>query len=576
MASPSISLSFLFICVLFLGKGVHQLEASHHIFARYQTSPKIFHKSLINQAYRTGYHFQPPKNWINGPMVYKGIYHFFYQYNPKGAVWGNIVWGHSTSTDLVNWTPHKPAIFPSQQADIKGCWSGSATILPRGKPMMLYTGVDSQLRQVQNLAMPKNLSDPYLTEWIKYRKNPVMAPTPKNKINASAFRDPTTAWLGPDKMWRVLVGSRVNKLGLAILYKSKDFEHWALAEKPLHSAEATGIWECPDFFPVKIDGNEGLDTSARGKKVKYVLKNSLDETKHDYYTIGTYDAVKDEYFPDKGMIEGDSGLRYDYGKFYASKTFFDSEKQRRVLWGWANESSNVKDDVQKGWAGVQAIPRNVWLDKSRKQLLQWPIKEIEKLRGNQVKWPSKILEGGSKLEVTGVTAGQADIEVGFEVSHELEKVEVLKEKWYNPQLLCSKKSASVRGGLGPFGFLTFASNTLSEYTAIFFRIYKHHKKHKVLMCSDQSRSSLNKYNDNTTYGVFVDLDPAREQLSLKSLIDRSIVESFSGGGKAVITSRVYPTQAIDNQIKLFVFNNGTSSVKITYLNAWSMKKAQIS
>ncbi|KAL5856477.1 hypothetical protein ACOSQ3_003935 [Xanthoceras sorbifolium] len=369
--------------------------------------------------------------------------------------------------------------------------------------------------------------------------------SPMNKINTSAFRDPTTAWLGLDKMWRVLIGSTVNKLGLVILYKSKDL-HSTLARKPLHPAEGTGTWK--------------LDTSARGKKVKYVLRNNLDETyKHDYYTVGTYDAVKNKYFPDKGMIEGDSGLRYDYGKFYASKTFFDSEKHRRIL---------------RGWAGVQ----DGWLDKCGKQLLQWPIKEIEKLRGNQVKWPSKILEGGSKLEVTGVTAGQlsADIVVEFEVSHELKKVEVLKEKQYNPQFLCSQKSASVRGDLGPFGFLTFASNTLSEYTSIFFRIYKHNNKHKVLMCSDQSRSSLNKYNDNTTYGAFVDLDPAREQLSLRCLIDRSIVESFGGGGKAVITSRVYPTQAIDNQIKLFVFNNGTSSVKITFLNAWSMNKAHIS
>ncbi|KAK1567298.1 hypothetical protein Q3G72_010533 [Acer saccharum] len=96
------------------------------------------------------------------------------------------------------------------------------------------------------------------------------------------------------------------------------------------------------------------------------------------------------------------------------------------------------------------------------------------------------------------------------------------------------------------------------------------------MCSDQSRSSLNKHNDNTTYGAFVDLDPAREKLSLRRLIDQAIVESFGGGGKVVILSRVYPTLAIDNQIKLFVFNNGTSNVKITSLNAWSMKKAQIS
>lgn len=83
-----------------------------------------------------------------GPMVFKGIYHLFYQWNPKGAVWGNIVWAHSTSKDLVNWTPHNPAIFPSQISDIKGCWSGSATILPGGKPAILYTGIDPYENQV--------------------------------------------------------------------------------------------------------------------------------------------------------------------------------------------------------------------------------------------------------------------------------------------------------------------------------------------------------------------------------------------------------------------------------------------
>ncbi|KAF6136381.1 hypothetical protein GIB67_028071 [Kingdonia uniflora] len=44
--------------------------------------------------------------------------------------------------------------------DVNGCWSGSATILPGDKPVMFYTGVDTQNRQVQNLATPKNLSDP--------------------------------------------------------------------------------------------------------------------------------------------------------------------------------------------------------------------------------------------------------------------------------------------------------------------------------------------------------------------------------------------------------------------------------
>ena len=51
-----------------------------------------------------------------GPMRYKGLYHMFYQHNPKAAVWSNnsIEWGHSVSKDLVNWFPLQPALTPTE------------------------------------------------------------------------------------------------------------------------------------------------------------------------------------------------------------------------------------------------------------------------------------------------------------------------------------------------------------------------------------------------------------------------------------------------------------------------------
>ena len=119
-----------------------------------------------------------------------------------------------------------------------------------------------------------------------------------------------------------------------------------------------GMWECPDFFPVAKNSRAGIDTSVSGRHVKHVLKVSLDDTKHDQYTVGTYNLKKDIYVPDKGSIENYMGLRYDYGKYYASKTFFDSQKKRRVLWGWVNESSSVDDDIKKGWSGVQVSKSN--------------------------------------------------------------------------------------------------------------------------------------------------------------------------------------------------------------------------
>lgn len=83
---------------------------------------------------------------------------------------------------------------------------------------------------------------------------------------------------------------------------------------------------------------------------------------------------------------------------------------------------------------------------------------------------------------------QADVEISFGISDQLEKAEKLDPSWSNPQALCSQKGASVKGRLGPFGLLVLGSKGLQEQTAVFFRIFKGQDKYVVLMCSDQSRS----------------------------------------------------------------------------------------
>ncbi|XP_060205904.1 beta-fructofuranosidase, insoluble isoenzyme CWINV1-like [Lycium barbarum] len=558
---------FLFISIH--GYGIQLFEASSRVI------------ETPDQIYRTGFHFQPAKYWMNdpnGPMIYMGIYHFFYQYNPYDAQAGNIVWGHSTSSDLINWTPQPPALLRSEPYDFKGCFSGSTTLLSGTKPAIIYTGVDFSDRQVQNLAVPKNLADPFLVEWVKSPYNPLIAPNSVNKIDDQNFRDPTTAWLNPDGYWRMVVGNQQNGTGIGLLYRSKNFIDWIQVEHPLHSLENSGMWECPDFFPVSTISQIGLDTSIMGPNVKHVFKAS--EANTDYYTIGIYNPNEDIFIPDNDSLDIGLGFRYDYGKFYASKTFFDSATNRRISFGWVNESvNNLEINSIRGWAGLQGIPRRIWLHKSGNQLLQWPIVEIEKLRMNPVVEGTTVLMAGSVREISGVTATQADIEISFS-ARTLENAEKLEANWTNPQEVCSIKGASVKGGLGPFGLLVLASDDMQEYTAVFFRIFKgDNNNFIVLMCSDQSRSSLHLPSsdyDKTTYGAFLNVDPVQEKLSLRTLIDHSIVESFGGEGKACITARVYPTNiAIDGRTHLYVFNNGSQSVDISKLTAWSMKTAQI-
>ncbi|MBA0810543.1 hypothetical protein Gohar_002527 [Gossypium harknessii] len=332
------------------------------------------------------------------------------------------------------------------------------------------------------------------------------------------------------------------------------------------------MWECPDFYPVSIDGKNGVDTSSLDKFTKHVLKASFDSS--DHYVLGNYTAVTDNFSVDTDFLDNGSDLRYDYGNFYASKTFFDSAKKRRILWAWIQESDSTTDDIKKDWSGLQSFPRSILLSKTGKQLIQWPVEEIEKQRTVNVSFKNKELKGGSVLEISGITASQADVEVSFNSSN-LKEADLLDPSWVDPQLLCSQKTASVGGNIGPFGILALASKDLTEQTSIFFRVFRRNDKYVVLMCSDQSRSSLEEGPKKTIYGAFIDIDPLNEMISLRSLIDHSIVESFGGEGRACITARVYPKLAIDNQAYLYAFNNGTFDVNISTLNAWSMKKAHI-
>ena len=88
----------------------------------------------------------------------------FYQYNPKGADWVNTLWANSVSRDLINWNVLGLALEPSIRSDHYGVWSGSATVVLDGTPVLVYTGINraDTPYQVQNVAIPKNKSDPLL------------------------------------------------------------------------------------------------------------------------------------------------------------------------------------------------------------------------------------------------------------------------------------------------------------------------------------------------------------------------------------------------------------------------------
>eukprot|EP01102_Stenamoeba_stenopodia_P007230 TRINITY_DN2011_c0_g6_i1.p1 TRINITY_DN2011_c0_g6~~TRINITY_DN2011_c0_g6_i1.p1 ORF type:complete len:825 (-),score=170.43 TRINITY_DN2011_c0_g6_i1:84-2489(-) len=351
---------------------------------------------------RPQYHFLPPSNWMNDPnglMYYKGVYHIFYQFNPTAAVWGDMHWGHAVSTDLVHWTYLPVAIAPSEPYDINGIWSGSTTIVGN-KPIALYTGISNNNVQAQCAAMPADVNDTLLINWIKSDSNPIInAPTSLGPLEG--FRDPTTAWMNSDQNYYILVGSGYNNTGAALVFSSPDFNTWTYENPITTSAVFPGnMWECPDFY-----------TIANGSHSVQVLKASAGG--QDWWATGSYNE-------ETNLFEYQQIGLYDHGQFYASKTFAD-EFGRRILFGWVSEADSQASQVARGWAGVQSLPREVTLNEDF-TLSMNPYSGLTSLRNEvfsysnlQVNNNGVPLANGTQLEIqiafTSVNADKVGINV---------------------------------------------------------------------------------------------------------------------------------------------------------------------
>ena len=112
------------------------------------------------EKFRPAFHHAPLYGWMNDPngMFYKdGRWHLYYQYNPYGSKWQNMTWGHSSSSDLVNWEHHPIAIEPDGLGSI---FSGSCVVDKEGTAgfgkdavVALYTSAATSRMQSMATAM---------------------------------------------------------------------------------------------------------------------------------------------------------------------------------------------------------------------------------------------------------------------------------------------------------------------------------------------------------------------------------------------------------------------------------------
>lgn len=360
---------------------------------------------LAQDPLRPQFHLLPQAGFVGDPCAprfFNGENHIFFH-----GSFGGRGWSHARSSDLIHWDHMPKALTPTENGyDSYGTFTGS--VLPDGGgASVIYTGVtkvpreqetirNEGLREVQCIATSM---DRDLRTWHKRDKPVIDAPPPGPKI--VGFRDPFS-WKDEDNWYTGVASGFEHKGGAVLLYRSKDTRWWEylhpLAEgtwngqmvsNPVASGE---MWECPDFFPL---GD------------KHVLIYSTEH--HVYWHVGSFDKRELRFHSER------TGL-LDCGAYYAPKSMLDG-KNRRILWGWVQETRSQDELKAAGWAGAISLPRVLTLGSDNALQMEVP-SEFASLRvgSSSIEGPLSSEELTSALSKTVIRNRAGEVICRFKPS----------------------------------------------------------------------------------------------------------------------------------------------------------------
>jgi fructan beta-fructosidase len=444
-----------------------------------------------NEQYRPQIHYTPARNWVNDPngMVYiDGTWHLFYQYNPYGNSWGNMSWGHATSTDLVHWIEQPTALVKDELGDI---FSGSAVCDANntagfGTNAMVAFYTSSGTHQQQSMAYSTDGGKTFT----KFANNPVIANTTRGD-----FRDPKVFWHAETNRW-VMCLALGWEYGIQF-WTSTDLRTWR--EASTFTTDVTrckrGQWECPDLLRMNYNGQD-----------KWVLVVSVNpggpvSGSGTMYFVGDFDGEKfvadDLSYP----------LWLDFGMDnYAGVTWSNAPDGRIILLGWMNNWLYAGDVPCDPWRSTFTLPRELSLiDYQGKPLLaSRPVGEIDKL--------------ASEWNTVGNTGGSINASAAYRLQITLDANQA------NTITLSNGEHESYE--------LTYSPSAGS------------------LIAHRNSKTGAATFNGSYSIpSITGTLSNTGDVLTLDIYVDQSSVEIFTSNGSMAMTNLVFPT-TIYNQVTL--------------------------
>ena len=324
-------------------------EGSEEALAQVYQSDTIRDASkMYHELYRPQFHFTSRRGWLNDPngcIWHDGLYHLYYQHNPFEREWENMTWGHATSPDLLHWTEQPPVLFPDPLGTM---YSGSAVFdkdntsgfgTKKNPPLVYAYTADRSDKEVQCIAYSL---DGGMTLH-KFEGNPVI--DSHDKWRTHDTRDPRLFWYEAGGWWVLVLNERNGHS----IYTSDNLKDWT------YQSHVNGFWECPDLFPLAVDGNPN--------NVKWVMYGASNT-----YMIGRFDGKT--FTPESGKH------RFSSGAIYAAQTFNNVPDGRRIQIGWANI-----DHKGMPFRGQMLLPTELTLrtTKDGVRLVSKPIAEVKSL-----------------------------------------------------------------------------------------------------------------------------------------------------------------------------------------------------
>lgn len=447
------------------------------------------------ESFRPVYHHTPAYGWMNDPngMFYKdGVYHLYFQYNPYGSVWGNMHWGHSTSTDLMHWKFEGCAIVPDAWGAI---FSGSCVVdhentagFGKEAVVAFYTSAKSTpWGDIQMQSMAYSLDNG--KTFTKYEGNPILTSSEKD------FRDPKVFWYAPGKHWVMIlaVGQHME------IYSSINLKEWKKeSEFGAMQGAHGGVWECPDLVEIPVEGT---------REKKWVLICNLNPGgpfggSAAQYFVGSFDGKK-------FVNESPTQTKWmDWGKDnYATVTWNNAPDGRCIALGWMSNWQYANNVPTRQYRSANTLARDLTLYREGQELYlkSTPSSEVKKARGKKVSIPS------------------------FKVSEKHEMVNLFEEKQgaYEVEIVIQNAGASKIA----FSLLNDKGEKVSMY-------YDLNRKQFVMDRSESGKVDFSKdFPAVTVAPVNVD-----KELTLRLFVDRSSIEAFGEDGKFVMTNLVFPSQ----------------------------------